>query len=176
MFVWNWGSGFRLEHTQIVQWVCDSSSLGAWLCVWAKESTAFHITQTHTRTVWKRLVCEDFFGSAVGILASQNRKKLRDKGGEFFKNKKFVFSFKSHFRTMCSILGVPSSILCWVRVWVHTVAVAVCCVSTRNYVAENTHWFSVPLYLRGSSFFSIRYDASLHGCCCLLHLSENTIY
>lgn len=39
-----------------------------------------------------------------------------------------------------------------------TVAVALCCVSTRHDVAENTHWFSVPFSLSASSFFSIWYN------------------
>lgn len=61
--------------------------------------------------------------------------------------------------------------------WSYSVAVAVCCVSTRNDAAENTHWFSVPLYLHGSSFFSIRYDTLLHGCsCCTWAKTQFIIY
>lgn len=45
---------------------------------------------------------------------------------------------------MCSISSVP---LFFRFVCASTVAITLCCVSTRHDVAENTYWFSVTFYL-----------------------------
>lgn len=52
------------SNTQIVQWVCDASCSGAWLCVWAKDRLSH---KTHTHIVNEVSVCKDLFSCLVNI-------------------------------------------------------------------------------------------------------------
>lgn len=147
-------------HTDRTGSVCEASCLGPRLCVWAKESTGFHIT--HAQCGCARRVT--MFSSAVSTLASQNRKEPRDKGrGFFLKSESPLFPLISHNRTMCSICPtVPSVGVC---VCMHGSSRLVLCQHQTRRGWKNTHWFSVPFYLSASSFFTIRYDNLLQGRC-----------
>lgn len=121
----------------------------------------------HTHMLWPWFMREGRFPCSYRICLSSYKRMER----KIFKNK-FIyiyinpqFSLQSHNRTICSKPGVPLSFQFCVCVGQCAVAVVLCHVSGRHNVAEKSHWFSVPVCLSASPFFTIQYDNLLWGSC-----------